>query len=154
MQKVKSIGDALQAIGGESNHNLVMTILLGLPEEYRGFVSALSADRTKPTFEQLRLLLMQEKIEVQQKSCLFTIPGVSLQSPKPLTPPTAKAIEEVVKVDFLEVMINVVIDILLVAVVHTEYFILSHIPINLPHHHILRIFPLAITTLWHAMLDL
>ena len=43
MQKVKSIGDALQMIGEvESDHNLVMTVLLGLPEEYRAFVSVLN----------------------------------------------------------------------------------------------------------------
>lgn len=38
MQKVKSIRGALLAIGGgESDHNLVMAVLLGLPKEYRGF---------------------------------------------------------------------------------------------------------------------
>lgn len=43
MQKIKSIEDALQAIGEiESNNNLVITVLLGLSEEYRGFVSALN----------------------------------------------------------------------------------------------------------------
>nr|CAD1833573.1 unnamed protein product [Ananas comosus var. bracteatus] len=52
MQKIKSIGDALQAIGKtESDHNLVMTVLLGLPEEYRSFVSALNTHRHKPMSE-------------------------------------------------------------------------------------------------------
>lgn len=41
MQKVKFIGNALQATGEtESAHNLVMIVLLELLEEYRGFVSA------------------------------------------------------------------------------------------------------------------
>lgn len=52
MQKVKSIGGALLAIReGESDHNLVMTVLLGLPKDHRGFVSALNAHKTKPTFD-------------------------------------------------------------------------------------------------------
>lgn len=43
MQKVRSIGDALHAIRDkESDHNLIMTVLLGLPKEYMGFVSALN----------------------------------------------------------------------------------------------------------------
>lgn len=60
IQKIKSINDALQVIGEtESNHNLVMTVLLGLSEKYKGFVSALNTQE-KPTFEQFRPLLMQE----------------------------------------------------------------------------------------------
>ncbi|XP_020093459.1 uncharacterized protein LOC109719366 [Ananas comosus] len=73
MQKIKTIGNALQAIGEiESDHNLVMTVLLGLPEEYRGFVSALNTHRNKPTFEQLRPLLMQEETEVQRRTSVTT----------------------------------------------------------------------------------
>ena len=50
MQKVKFIRDALQAIGeDESDHNLVMIVLLRLPEEYRGFVDTLNTHRMKPT---------------------------------------------------------------------------------------------------------
>lgn len=46
MRKVKSIGDALQAIGeGESDHNLVMIVLVGMPEEYRNFVSTLTQSK-------------------------------------------------------------------------------------------------------------
>lgn len=54
MQKIKLIGDALQAIGEtKMDHNLVKTVLLGLSEENRGFVGALNTHRTRPTFEEL-----------------------------------------------------------------------------------------------------
>lgn len=71
MQKIKLIKDALQAISKtETDHNLVMTVLLGLPEDYRGFTSALNTHGTKATFEQLCPLLMQEETKVQHRTIL------------------------------------------------------------------------------------
>lgn len=68
MQKVKSIGKAQLAISKiESDHNLVMTVLLGLPEEYRGFVSALNTQR-KTNIQSASSLMMQEEIEMQHRS--------------------------------------------------------------------------------------
>lgn len=43
-----------------------MIVLLGLPIECRGFVSALDAHKTKPSFDQLRPPLLQEEIEMQR----------------------------------------------------------------------------------------
>lgn len=75
MQKIKSIGDALQGIGEtKADQNLVITVLLGLPKEYRGFVSALNTHESKPTFEQHRPLLLQEDMEVQHCTSLTTSP--------------------------------------------------------------------------------
>lgn len=69
MQKVRSIGDALHAIRDkESDHNLIMTVLLGLPKEYMGFVSALNTHRTEPTFEQFHHLLIQKETEVWRRA--------------------------------------------------------------------------------------
>lgn len=102
MQNVKLIGDTLQAIGEtESDHNLFMTILLGLVEDYRGFVSALNTHRTKPTFEQLRPLLLQEEIEIQHRANLTTstIPTIDGEA---LMQTVDKVLMAVVGVDIAE----------------------------------------------------
>lgn len=65
VKKIKAIEDVLNAIEeNESDHNLLMTILLRLAEKYQGSVNALNTHQTKLTFDQLHPLLMQEDIEV------------------------------------------------------------------------------------------
>lgn len=52
IQKIKATKDALDAIReGKSDHNLMMAVLLRLPEKYRGFVTVLNTNQTKPTFD-------------------------------------------------------------------------------------------------------
>lgn len=52
-----SIGEA------ESDRDLVLTALHGLPEQYKGFLTAIRAQRTLPTFQELRPLLLQQEVD-------------------------------------------------------------------------------------------
>jgi gag-polypeptide of LTR copia-type len=61
LQKIKGITDSLKSIEEEeSDRDLVLTALHGLLEQYKEFVIAIRAQRSLPSFQELRLLLQQE----------------------------------------------------------------------------------------------
>jgi gag-polypeptide of LTR copia-type len=65
-QKIKGIAYSLKSIGEEdSDRDLVLTTLHCLPEQYKGFVIAIRAQRSLPLFQELRHLLLQQEVDTE-----------------------------------------------------------------------------------------